>query len=451
MIKHLFGFIGMLLPLLSAGATADKLSLNSAAEIADWRVKAQVEIGKDSISIYKEGYDISSWVKAIVPGTVFGSYVEVGLEKDPNYADNAYNVDKSKYDRNFWYRTEFATSSLPAGEKIWLNFEGINRKAEIFFNENRIGELDGFMERGKFDITDLLKKEGNNVLAVLVYWPTLPIPNYASPTYISSASWDWMPYVPGLLSGITDDVYISTSGPVSLIDPWVRTKVPNPDEADLSLQFELKNHTGEKQKGILKGVIQPGDIKFSQEFNIDAGKQRTFQIDSKWCEQLHINKPELWWPNGYGEPNLYTCDLQYVINDKVSDQQEFSFGIREYSYDDEGGVFHLSVNGTRIYVKGGNWGMSEYMLRCRGKEYDLKVKLHKDMHYNMIRNWIGSTTDEEFYEACDKYGIMVWDDFWLNSHPNLPDDVFAFNKNAVEKIKRLRNHPCIAVWCGDNE
>jgi hypothetical protein len=73
------------------------------------------------------------------------------------------------------------------------------------------------------------------------------------------------------------------------------------------------------------------------------------------------------------------------------------------------------------------------------------------MNYNMIRNWIGSTTDEAFYEACDKYGIMVWDDFWLNSHPNLPDDVFTFNKNAVEKIKRLRNHPSIAVWCGDNE
>jgi hypothetical protein len=77
--------------------------------------------------------------------------------------------------------------------------------------------------------------------------------------------------------------------------------------------------------------------------------------------------------------------------------------------------------------------------------------LHKEMNYNMIRNWIGSTTDEEFYVACDKYGIMVWDDFWLNSHTNLPDDVFAFNENAVEKIKRLRNHPCIAVWCGDNE
>ena len=95
--------------------------------------------------------------------------------------------------------------------------------------------------------------------------------------------------------------------------------------------------------------------------------------------------------------------------------------------------------------------MSEYMLRCRGEEYDLKLKLHNEMHFNMIRNWIGSVTDDEFYEACDKYGIMVWDDFWLNSNSNLPDDVFAFNMNAVEKIKRLRNHACIAVWCGDNE
>ena len=128
-----------------------------------------------------------------------------------------------------------------------------------------------------------------------------------------------------------------------------------------------------------------------------------------------------------------------------------TFGIREYSYDFVKGVFQLSVNGERIYCKGGNWGMSEYMLRCRGAEYDLKIRLHREMNYNMIRNWIGSTTDDEFYEACDRYGIMVFDDFWLNSHPNLPDDVFAFNRNAVEKIKRLRNHPSIAVWCGDNE
>lgn len=114
-------------------------------------------------------------------------------------------------------------------------------------------------------------------------------------------------------------------------------------------------------------------------------------------------------------------------------------------------MFHLWINDRRIFVKGANWGLSEYMLRCRGEEYFTKVRLHKEMNFNMIRNWLGTTTDEEFYEACDKYGIMVWDDFWLNSNPILPDDIHAFNYNAVEKIKRLRNHPSIAVWCGNNE
>ncbi|TAN11561.1 MAG: beta-mannosidase, partial [Chitinophagaceae bacterium] len=155
--------------------------------------------------------------------------------------------------------------------------------------------------------------------------------------------------------------------------------------------------------------------------------------------------------NGYGKPNLYTCDLKYSMDGRVSDSRRITFGIRQYSYDTIGHVLHISVNGKRIFIKGGNWGMSEYMLRCRGDEYDLKVKLHKEMHLNMIRNWIGSTTDDAFYDACDKYGIMVWDDFWLNSHPNLPIDIFDFNRNAVEKIKRFRNHPCIAIWCGENE
>lgn len=77
--------------------------------------------------------------------------------------------------------------------------------------------------------------------------------------------------------------------------------------------------------------------------------------------------------------------------------------------------------------------MSEYLLRCRGEEYDTKIRLHKEMNFNMIRNWLGSTTDDEFYQYCDRYGIMVWDDFWINSNPNLPYDLNAFNNNMIEK------------------
>ncbi len=391
------------------------------------------------------------WVPARVPGTVFGAYVEAGLEEDPNFGDNAYRVDKEKYDRDYWYRGRFDGFDVPAGQRVWLNFDGVNRKGEVYFNGQGLGLLDGFMDRGRFDITELITAGTENVIGVLVHWVGKPVPNHRSPTYIASASWDWMPYVPGLLNGITDDVYLTATREVSIIDPWIRTKVPSADRAELSLQVELENNGQQQVKAVLSGVIRPGDISFSREVDLKAGQRHTLRLDPKQVRELAVTDPLLWWPNGYGDPNLYTCELTATVDGTVSDSRTVTFGIREYGYELVDGVFRLSVNGEPVYVKGGNWGMSEWMLRCRGEEYDHKIRLHREMNYNMIRNWIGSVTDEEFYDACDRYGIMVWDDFWLNSHPNLPDDLYAFQHNAIEKIKRLRNHPCIAVWCGDNE
>ena len=284
-----------------------------------WFVAPQAEIGKDSINVLKAGYTTTKWIKATVPGIVFNDYVNAGIEKDPNFGDNIYNVDKRKYDRNFWYRTTFkAPAGHQNGQKLWLNFEGVNRKADIYFNGTYLGKLDGFMHRGKFDITNLLDKGKENVLAVLVHWPQTPIPNYASPTYISSASWDWMPYVPGLLMGITDNVFLSTSGSVTLVDPWIRTKVPSLNQANLQLQVELSNTTGADKEGELTGVIQPGNITFSQKMKIEAYQQRTFTLDTSKFKQFIINNPKLWWPNGYGEPNLYSCELKYTVDGKIS-------------------------------------------------------------------------------------------------------------------------------------
>jgi hypothetical protein len=433
--------------LLTLGTTAQtSISLNS--DNTRWTLRPQSDVGADSIRIYRSDYDAHDWVTAIVPGIVFNAYVVAGIEKDPNYADNIYRVDKSKYDRNFWYRTTFATpaQSSPAPgapTRTWLHFRGVNRKGEVFFNGIRLGLLDGFMQRGDYDVTDLLSKSGPNVLAVLVHWPGRPIPNHASPTYISSDGWDWMPPVPGLLQGITDEVYLTVQGDARIVDPWIQTTIPNRNEGDVSLKMEIEGQ--KEQKAQVTATIEPGSVVLIREVKLHPGQNQDISFTTK------IENPKLWWPNGYGEPNLYTCIIKVTIDGQVADSRQVKFGIRQYTYDTAGGVFHIKVNGEKIFVRGGSWGMSEYLLRTRGKEYDLKVRLHQEMHYNMIRNWIGSTTDEAFYDACDKYGIMVWDDFWLNSHPNLPDDVFAFNANAVEKIKRLRNHPSVAVWCGDNE
>jgi len=417
-----------------------------------WMVRACREV--DSAALLRPGYDVLSWTAATVPGTVFGSFVASGKEADPNYADNIYRVDKAKYDRDFWYRKEFATPVVAAGRRVWLHFRGVNRRGEVFFNGVRLGLLNGFMQRGDYDVTRLLVSGGRpNVLAVRVQWPGRPIANHASPTYISSDGWDWMPPVPGLLSGITDEVYLSTSGSAVIVDPWVRTIAlgdgagrrdgagRGDGAATVSLRMGLKNAATEAVRGVVTAVIQPGNIRVSRAVVLRPGAG-----DSIVFDQVQVPHPQLWWPNGYGEPHLYTCRISFG-----GDTSVVKFGIRQYAYDTLGGVFHLWVNGRRVFVRGGNWGMSEYLLRCRGAEYDWKVRLHREMHYNMIRNWIGSVTDEDFYDACDKYGIMVWDDFWLNSHPNLPDDVAAFENNAAEKIRRVRNHPSVAVWCGDNE
>jgi hypothetical protein len=444
----LYAFLMGVVPAALFSQTA-KVSLNT-PDIS-WKVVPQQEVGKDSLHFFQSGYNPENWVNAVVPGTVFNSYVTAGLEKDPNFGDNIYQVDKAKYDRSFWYRTEFKVPANFTKEKIWLNFEGINREGNIYLNGKKLATLSGMMQRGVYDITNKVSRNGANVLAVLVSLPQQPLNNYGSPTYLSSAGWDWMPYVPGLNSGITDDVYLTNTGKLTLQDPWVRTELPSNSRADLEIRLDVNNTDTQNSEVEITGVIQPGNVSFTKKISIEAGRTTSVTLNKEQFPQLAIANPKLWWPNGYGDPNLYTCEFTVKTGTTVSDTKKVTFGIKKYSYDTEGGILHVAINGKRVFLKGGNWGMSEYMLRCRGEEYDLKVKLHKEINYNIIRNWLGSVTDDEFYEACDKYGIMVWDDFWLNANPNLPSDIHVFNGNAIEKIKRTRNHPSIAVWCGDNE
>ncbi len=407
----------------------------------------------DAATVAVPGYKPSGWVPALVPGTAFASYVEAGLEKDPNFGDNIHRVDRAKYDRSFWYRTEFRVPADFDKSITWLHFDGVNRKADIYLNGSLLGTLDGFMHRGRFNVSRLVRKDAPNVLAVLVHMPQTPLANCGSPTYLSSGGWDWMPYVPGLNMGITDKVYLSNTGTATIIDPWIRTDLPLPgrERADVSIAVDVKNSSNRSSRILVKGTIMPGDIEFTKEIDVEAGATSQVKFDKRYYPQLAINAPKLWWPNGYGEQNLYTCKLRVLVDGEVSETKNVTFGIKEYTYDTTNNTLHLHINGVPVFVKGANWGMSEYMLRCRGKEYQTKLRLHHEMHFNMIRNWLGSTTDEEFYEMCDKYGLMVWDDFWINSNPNLPYDLNVFNNNMIEKIKRVRNHPCLAVWCGDNE
>jgi hypothetical protein len=444
----LFAVLGLIACLTQFASAQTKIALT-------WKLFPQKGESNTGYQISMPGFTNKSWINGVVPGTVFYAYVVAGKESNPDYADNIYKVDKAKYNQSYWYRAEFSSKTLAAGKRLWLSFNGINKRAEIFFNGKHLGELKGIVQRGRYDVTDLLTKSGANAVAVLIIPPTAEygLANRQAPTYLSSGSWDWMPAVPGLNSGITDTVALTTSGPVAIQDPWVHSDLVSKKQADVSVSVNLKNTTKASVTGKLHFVIEPGHIVVnSPAISLEPESGKTISFDKAQFPALSIANPKLWWPNGYGAQNMYSCKVSFDVDDKVSDVAVSTFGIRKVTADTTtlNGPMRVYINDVPVLLKGGNWGMSDYMLKVRGKDYDARIRFHKEMNFNMIRNWTGEVTDEAFYQYCDKYGIMVWDDFWLNNFGPI-DSLQNFKVNAIEKVKKYRHHPSIVIWCGANE
>ena len=213
----------------------------------------------------------------------------------------------------------------------------------------------------------------------------------------------------------------------------------------------MKNQDAKPVNGVLEGRI--GDISFQQPVTLAAHEEKTLVFDVQEFPQLEIKNPRLWWPKGYGEPYLYNANFTFKVDGNISDSRDFKVGIRQMTFSEEDQILNLYINGRRFIGRGGNWGFSESNLNYRNREYDVAVGYHADMNFTMLRNWVGMIGDEELYEACDRHGIMIWQDFWLANPADGPDpyDSGMFVANAEDYIKRIRNHPSIALYCGRNE
>jgi hypothetical protein len=440
----------------------------------NWKLQNAMFVDAAPQDIAQADFDDHDWIPAIVPGTVLTSYLAVGAIPDPWYGDQMSQISESFFSRNdFWYRSHFTIPEEDAGRHLWLNFDGINWKAEIYLNGAPVGHIDGAFIRGHFDITSLARPGATNYLAVLIHKVAHPGPGskkvthkilgsptvngdvlgYDSPTFVASAGWNWLPIVRGRNIGIWNEVRVEATGDVELIDPWVVTELPLPatDQAGLTVKTGLRNNTTESRHGRLIGKIGP--LTFSQEVTVQPGETKSVTLDRSNCPELSISNPRLWWPNGYGDQPLYTLNLRFECDGVISDRKDVTFGIRTISYVITNQVLTLFVNGERILCRGGNWGMDEGMLNCDRNGYDLRVRLHHDANLNMIRNWVGMVGREAFYDACDRYGILIWDDFWLANPSDGPDpgDPAMFLANARDKIRRVRSHPSLALYCGRNE
>jgi len=439
-----------------------------------WRVQRLSLVSGDGEDLSKPGFQDSKWVAATVPGTVLTSYLNVGAIPDPNFGKNQLYVSDSFFYSDFWYRTEFTVPALAAGNRAWLNFDGINWKADVFLNGEKLGRVEGGFMRGHFDITGKLQPGKANALAVRIERNAVPGsckqktyedggPNGGglgadNPTYHASVGWDWIPTIRGRNTGIIDDVYITTTGPVTLADPFVTTTLPLPDtsRADVTIQVDVLNHQAVPVTGTLRGRF--GDVQFEQRVAVDGSAadpaRKRVKFDPSTHPVLSLQNPKLWWPVGFGDPHLYDVELTFETDDGTrSDTTTFKAGIRQMAYSEEGGVLKIWINARRVVARGGNWGFSESMLRYRAREYDAALRYHREMNFNMVRNWVGQVGDNEFYEACDRHGVLVWQDFWLANPwdgPD-PDDNSLFLSNVKDTVLRIRNHPSMGLYCGRNE
>lgn len=458
--------------LLAASAPAQKGAVPAPIELtSNWQLQDSAKVSDPAATVSSTAYHPAGWLAATVPGTVLTSMVNDGVYPEPMYGENNREtvIPESLNKTSYWYRTTFTIPKTYAHHQVWIHFDGANFTTEVWLNGTSVGMIQGAFIRGRFDITPLVTPGSTAVLAVKVSPQPHPgephehtiangvgknggITAIDGPTFLCTLGWDWLNAVRDRDTGLWQKVWLSASGPVLIDDPQVITDLPLPktDSADITVNATLQNTSAKPQTGTLGGEI--GDIQFSQKITLKPNETRTVTFDPKSTPVLHVANPKLWWPNGYGPQNLSNLHLHFVEHGRDSDARDTSFGIRKITY---GGMdaLTISVNGVKVFIRGGDWGLDEALKRIPRARLDAEIHMHALANMNMIRNWVGQSTGEDFYELCDKYGILIWDEFFQpnpSDGPN-PDDLPIYLANVRDKILRYRNHPSIALWCARNE
>ena len=484
-----------------AGPVLEKSGPNE-WKIRAWSLQAAPQVKEADAKIASAGYDAAGWHKATVPGTVLTTLVDRGVYPDPAYGLNNLVIPESLNRQDYWYRSSFDTpAGYRAGQHLFVTFKGVNYAAQVWVNGRRLGAMKGAFIRGSFDISPLLNAKGRNVIAVKVSPPPHPgLPQEESltagagenggvlaqdgPTFIASEGWDWIPSVRDRNTGMWQDVVLRATGEVRLGDTHVVTTLTRADnsEADIGIEVPLTNLSGKPVRTTVRatisdraGILKPVVVSKTVTLAPGAGSVR---FASSEFAALRLRQPRLWWPNGYGRPELHDVKVDVLQGEQLSDQGKTAFGIRAVTYElslvDASGHLRrveadftratqlgiritdarhealrkiagnqwatglrpeaegsaaikelgestltpylvIKVNGVRIAARGGNWGMDDWLKRVDRQRLEPYFRLHRDANVNIIRNWVGQNTEESFFELADEYGLMVLNDFWAST------------------------------------
>ncbi|GAA1026495.1 MULTISPECIES: glycosyl hydrolase 2 galactose-binding domain-containing protein [Amycolatopsis] len=436
--------------------------------------------GKAAGSALASAQDVAGLKPAVVPGTPLTSMIANGEYPDPLYGHIVTDtVPDTLKDTAYWYRVAFRVPKPIPGQRFWLQFDGINYLGTVWLNGTKVGTVEGAFKRAVFEVTDIVAKAaGMAWLAVLVgkldYTDPPALPSYASgvtrggrnggptgitlkngPTFFCTAGWDWLPTIPDRDLGIWQPVTWRTTGPVRLADVQV-TSTLSQDLHTADVSVELALHSAAAKSVVVKGSLDGQE--FRRTISVPAGASSVV-LTSKDIACLRLDRPKLWWPNGYGDPYRYRLTVSVESSGQVQDERKVDFGIRRIEYTtpmrSPSGTttdcLAITVNNQPILVMGGNWGLDEALKRIPRERLRAQVRLHRDANLNLIRNWNGQSSTEDFFAACDEYGILVWQDFFCSTEGPPAENTARDLANIRDCIVRFRNHPSILLWCGGNE
>ena len=407
--------------------------------------------------------DGETWLPARVPGGVHTDLMALDLIPDPFVADNEKRVMWVAESDWVYRRTFAANAALLSEQRVSLVCDGLDTLAEVALNGVRLGETDNMFRQYAWDVKSLLR-EGENELVIVFSSPVQYITAKQAERPLRGVSqaidggpylrkapcqfgWDWGPQLPPI--GVWKDIRLEGRSTARMADVHLRQQHDN-GAVTVTATVAVERWNETPLAAHVRITAPDGTVQHAQV--AIAGDAETLAVQ--------VKNPQLWWPNGYGEQPLYSVDVRLLAGDVACDAAHYQLGLRTLELrrepDTWGESFTFVVNGVPVFAKGSNWIPTDsFPTRISDAFLEQLIRDSALSHQNMLRVWGGGFYEEErFYDLCDKYGLLVWQDcaYSCSIYP-MWDEAFIENTRVetVENVRRLRHRASLALWCGNNE
>ncbi|RYU95448.1 glycoside hydrolase family 2 protein [Emticicia agri] len=467
----LLGLLGSYL-MMSCGT---KVKVEERTLSDNWTIASTKETNTDAKTLSTQLINPGKWVKATVPTTVLGALVEAGVYKDPFMGKNLESIPRAPFENSWWFRNTFQIEDLNAKEEqLTLLIDGVNYRANFWLNGVQVASQDtlfGAFRQFEADITKAARS-GENVLLIEVFPPQV------RDFYMGFV--DWAPTPPDHYMGIYRDIRLKRSGKVSINATFVAPDLDPKDlkQASLTISTELTNHSDVSKIVEVTGYIE--SLEFKKTFTLAPNERKEVRFTPADTKELLIKNPRLWWPNGLGDPELYTLNLEVRENTNLLDKQSTRFGIRKIeTYLNDKNVRGYKVNGREVLIKSAGW-VDDLFLRYMPEKDAAQIRYVKEMNLNSLRFEGVWGNNHHIYDLCDENGILLmvgwscqweWPDYLgmelkmkpgdenlpINEGVDLyavkltPDEETLLSNYLRDQVKWLRNHPSIFTWAGGSD